>query len=483
MRPRGVVLLLALLPATGCRTARGPLGPDAASIIEGTAAGSVRVDTTTDPFAVSLGRGHWRTRTDRSDARDFWTDVSVLDVSSAEADAANLDERTFAVALRQLMSSDPDGASVAFSALRTNARDSLVRMRSRVGLTMALTWASDWSAIAGMGTDTDSLGWVSADPLTRHTTVERWAHAFAGITPASISVPDQPTVVPLRRSMTGVPVVRVRINGHPHEFWLDTGASMTIISADIARDGGVYLAARDTLALGVVGGNIDARAVVIDSISVGKFVARGVTAALVSPRMLRLDYRLEGGQQIPVHIDGVLGSDLLRRVDLVIDADAGTVSIRKPRRDPHATRNLFWIGFPVVRLVARDGRPLLFGLDTGADSTYVTMNLLRKLPRTPVAARRGAMHGLGEHAERTDWVAQDLAVSDGEYAIGLDNVPVAPDHHWTFVTFDGMIGSDIALGTRLHLDFENGIFDIRPTAAAKPKPFVRTENSPFQPEP
>jgi hypothetical protein len=371
---------------------------------------------------------------------------------------------------------------VAFRALRTSARDSIVRSRSRVGLTMALTWASDWNAIAGMGGDADTLSLVGTDAITRHTMVERWAHAFAGITPPSITVPDEPTVVPLRRSVTGVPVVRVRINGHVHEFWLDTGASMTIISTDVAREGGVYLAARDTLALGVVGGNIDARAVVIDSLSVGRFVARGVTAALVSPSMLRLDYRLEGGQQIPVHIDGVLGSDLLRRVDLVIDADAGTVTLRRPRRQAHVTRNLFWIGFPVVRLVARDGRPLLFGLDTGADSTYVTMNLLRKLPRTPVAARRGSMHGLGEHAERTDWVAQDLAVSDGEYAIGLDNVPVAPDRHWTFVTFDGMIGSDIALGTRLHLDFENGVFDIRPTAAAAPKPFVRTENSPFQPK-
>jgi hypothetical protein len=345
---------------------------------------------------------------------------------------------------------------------------------------MALTWGSDWNAIAGMGVDRDSVMWTGTDSLIRHTTVERWAHAFAGITPASISVPDEPTVVPLRRSITGVPVVRVRINGHVHEFWLDTGASMTIISTDVAREGGVYLAAHDTLALGVIGGNIDARAVVIDSISVGRFVARGVTAALVSPSMLRLDYRLEGGQQIPVHIDGVLGSDLLRRVDLVIDADAGTVSMRKPHRDPHATRNLFWIGFPVVRLVARDGRPLLFGLDTGADSTYVTMNLLRKLPRTSVAARRGHMQGLGEHTERTDWVAQGLAVSDGEYAIGLDNVPVAPDRQWTFVMFDGMIGSDIALGTRLHLDFENGVFDIRPTAAAKPKPFVSVGDSPFQ---
>lgn len=479
MRPRGAMSLLVLLGAAGCRTAAAPRLPDAAAIVEGTAAPGIRVDTTSDPFAVSLGRAHWRTRDARPAARDFWGDVAVLDAAGAEHDAADMEQRTFAVALRSLMTSDPDGASVAFGVLQQQARDSLVRARSRVGLTMALTWSSDWGAIAALAPDPDSLGWVGADPLTRHTLVERWARAFAGVPPASITVPNEPTIVALRRSSTGTPIAGVRINGRTHEFWLDTGASMTIVSADIAREGGVHLAAPDTLALGVIGGTIAARAVVIDSLSVGRFVARGVTAALVSGDVLRLDYRTEDSQRVPVHIDGVLGSDLLRHMDLVIDADAGTVTIRKPHRDPHATRNLFWVGFPVVRLVARDGRPLLFGLDTGAESTYVTMTLLHKLPHTRVAARRGEMHGLGNHSESTEWVARELALSDGEYAIDLRSAPIAPDRQWTFVTFDGMIGSDIALGTRLHLDFENGVFDIRPTAAAPPKPVVREQ---FMPE-
>lgn len=478
MRSRGPMLLLALLGAAGCRTAAGPRLPDAASIVEGTAAPGVHVDTTHDAFAVSLGRGQWRARDVRPRERDFWNDVAVLDVANAERDAADLDERTFALALRSLMSSEPDDAAIVFGVLRQNARDSLVRARARVGLTMALTWASNWSAIATLSPNPDSMSLAGADPLVRHTMVEHWARAFAGLPPASITVPDQPTVVPLRRSSMGTPVVRVRINGRPHEFWLDTGASMTILSAAVAREGGVSLAGRDTLALGVIGGNIAARAVVIDSLSVGRFVARGITAALVSGDMLRLDYRMEDGQRIPVHIDGVLGSDLLRHMDLVIDADAGTVSISKPRRNAHAVRNLFWVGFPVVRLVTRDGRPLLFGLDTGAESTFVTMTLLHKLPHTPVAARRGSLNGLGNHSERTEWVAREIAVSDGEYALELKSAPIAPDRQWTFVTFDGVIGSDIALGTRLHLDFENGVFDIRPTAAPPPPPYIRVLDVP-----
>jgi hypothetical protein len=128
-------------------------------------------------------------------------------------------------------------------------------------------------------------------------------------------------------------------------------------------------------------------------------------------------------------------------------------------------RNLFWVGYPVVKLVTRDGRPVLFGLDTGAEGTFVTTSLLRKLPRTPIAARHMTLSGLGPEKQRTQWVVRDVALSDGDYAITLRNTPVTPDHRWTFVTFDGMIGSDVALATRMHLDFANGIFDVRPSAA------------------
>jgi hypothetical protein len=165
-----------------------------------------------------------------------------------------------------------------------------------------------------------------------------------------------------------------------------------------------------------------------------------------------------------VQIDGVIGTDLLRHLDLVLDARAGTITIRRPRLEPRAVRNLFWVGYPVVRLVTSDGRPVLFGLDTGAEGTYVTTDVLKKLPRTPVAMRRRVIGGLGTETVNTRWVARELSLSDGDYAISMGNVPIVPERRWTFVTFDGVIGSDVALSSRLHLDFLNGVFDVRRSA-------------------
>jgi len=457
MRPASPVFIL-VIAAAACRSG-GVALPPADAIVEGRTAVPVAIDTIEDNATVRVDRGRYTLRKSAFDTRDFWEDIAVLDLPSADAAARTVDQLTFSLALKQLLSSDPDGAAVAFRVLHMNATDAAVRARARVGLTMALSWHSDWPALARIGTDRDSA--ESVDPDAAQAGVERWGRALSDVPVPVIDVPDSPVTLPMRRSAFGTPVVTVRINGVAREFWLDTGASMTLLSDDVAVKSGVKLAAPDTLALEVVAGHIPARAVFIDSLAIGPMVARGLGAALVNRGALRLDHRIVNGMHETVNIDGVIGTDILRYLDLVIDAGAGTITISRPRPNPRAVRNLYWVGYPVVRLVTEDGRPLLFGLDTGAEGTYVTTTLLRKQPNTPVAMRRGSIRGLGTEEHRTEWVARAIALSDGDYAMTLRNIPVAPERKWTFVNFDGVLGSDVALASRMHLDFLNGIFEVR----------------------
>ena len=469
MFPSSPTLRLALgaLAAAGALACRpgtlGPLEADAAAIVEGMAPPDVRTDTIDDRFTVQIDRARWSLRSRPEPARAFWEDIAVLDVPGAEKAAKSMDEKTFVLALRTLMSGDPDGAAVAFNALYGQASDVAVRTRARVGLTMALSWHSDWQALARIGHDPDSLESRQSTSVVQ-AGVERWARALADAPTPSVFVPDEAVTLPMRRSAFGTPVVTVQVNGRPYEFWLDTGASMTLLSARVAVEARVPLAAPDTLALGVVAGHIPARAVIIDSLLIGPVRALGMSAAVVNSDALRLDRTQRNGLVEAVPIEGVIGTDLLRHLDVVLDAAAGTMTVRRPRPNARRPRNLFWVGYPVVKLVARDGRPVLFGLDTGAEATYVTTALLRKLPRTPIAARRMTLGGLGPEKHRTEWVARDITLSDGDYGIALRNAPVMPEQRWTFVTFDGVIGSDVALASRMHLDFTNGVFDVRPSA-------------------
>jgi hypothetical protein len=462
MRRTSPPLIVAVLVGVAACRSGGVQLPPADAIVEGRLEVPIATDTIDDNATVQIDRARWALRPQAS-THDFWTDIAVLDIGAAERSARSFDERTFAIALRTLMASDPEAAAVAFRALHNNATDFTVRARARIGLTMALSWRSDWPALASMSADPDSV--VLTDSIAGLAGVERWGRALSNVAVPVIDIPDVPVTLPLRRSAFGTPVVTVVINGHPHEFWLDTGASMTLVSDEVAVSSGVKLAADDALALGVVAGHIPARAVFIDSLALGAVMARGLGAALVNRGALRLDHRIVNGIRESVQIDGVIGTDLLRQFDLVIDAGANTITISRPRRDPHAVRNLFWVGYPVVRLVMKDGRPALFGLDTGAEGTYVTTSLLKKEPRTPVAMRRGILGGLGAEQHETRWVARAIDLSDGDYAIALRNIPVAPERRWTFVNFDGVLGSDIALASRMHLDFENGVFDVRKSAA------------------
>src|ERR1700737_2135637 len=94
-------LVGALLATSACRvTGIGQPEPDAAAIVEGRSPPGVRTDTIEAPFTVSSDRARWSLRTRAARERDFWADVAVLDVASAEASAHSVDERMFAVALR-----------------------------------------------------------------------------------------------------------------------------------------------------------------------------------------------------------------------------------------------------------------------------------------------------------------------------------------------------------------------------------------------
>ena len=71
-------------------------------------------------------------------------------------------------------------------------------------------------------------------------------------------------------------------------------------------------------------------------------------------------------------IDGIVGFDIISRLNIRIDYLNSTVrlakSVKMPGRAP--TRNLFWVGTPIVRLIAPGGVPVHLGLDTGGNHPW-----------------------------------------------------------------------------------------------------------------
>ena len=388
----------------------------------------------------------------------FWGSVMALDPEGATAHATTVSQSFFANALRLLVGGDVGGAEVMFRSLLDD-RDPLIRVRSRIGVTLALEAQGKWSELAQL----PRAAWSPGDTLAAvdRAGVDAWAGVLREVPTVEVSAPVVPDLQAITPSAIGTPIIEVRVNGHRRHFWLDTGASMSLIASDVAADCGVTTLGRDTLAIAAAAGRVAARPGIVDSLSLGAVTIRHLPVALLEDPLLRMDGRVSGDRIRNVTIDGVLGADVLRRLSVVIDMNAGVVTFARPASRGAKERRLVWVGYPVVRLLTRDGRPVLFGLDTGADSTIVTDAWLDVTPDPSLQPYRGSIRGLGDSSVTSLPELRYVALDDGTRLMRLRDVPMVPERRQTFVAFHGVLGANILTGVAIHLDITNGIFEIR----------------------
>lgn len=406
---------------------------------------------------------------DREAEPTFWSAVTALDLPAARTQASTVSERFFTDALGDLMHGDLSGAEVLFHTLIADP-DPLLRGRARIGLTVALNAQGKWQELAALTVNGPAPGGDSVANAVDRAAVDSWAGVLRDVPPVEVVAPAVPDVIPILGSSTGTPIVMVQVNGNTHYFWLDTGATMTLLASDVAAACDVKPMTTDTLAIAAAEGRIAARPAVANVVRIGEVTIRNLPVAILAPSALRLDRRVANGRIVPVKLDGVIGSDVLRRLSVVLDMGGGTMSLARPASRGPRDRTLVWIGYPVVRLMTRTGRPVLFGLDTGADSTIVTDAWMDRTPDPELSMAVGRVDALGATHAGGLPVLERVTVGDGDYVLRLHSVPVVPERRQTFVTLDGVLGADVLAHATLHMDMTNGIFAIRAPGLA---PFPR----------
>ena len=163
----------------------------------------------------------------------------------------------------------------------------------------------------------------------------------------------------------GLIFVRAAIGGGPPgAFLLDTGAGTSILDARFAAAAGVRLG--DPIALVGGGGATGARR----AENVTLTLAGGAVAAVTDPTVADLT-QIDRGMRI--HLDGILGDDVLRRFVVTLDYRAGAVRLDPPDSaapPPEAVR-LGGLQAPfVVAHVQQGGRgaDADFQIDTGSNT-------------------------------------------------------------------------------------------------------------------
>ncbi|MBA3644874.1 MAG: aspartyl protease family protein [Gemmatimonadaceae bacterium] len=391
---------------------------------------------------------------------DYWGALAELRPENALKYSRTFSQQLFALSLRYMMEGNLELAEAGFASLQTMADDSLLRGGARVAYSAVLQYEEKWALLSQVpplivpNRDADRAG------------IERWAKAFQNVAPKTIQFPGHPVVLPMSLSIAQTPTIPVRIKGHEYHFWLDTGSSLTIVASDVAASLGMNPLISDTLEMVTNTGRVRARPTIIDKIELGPINVRNVTAMIVDERSMEMrETNRTGGapRAAPAKIDGIIGYDLINRIDVEIDYDESKVRLREPasrrNRDP-SSRNLFWLGVPVVRVLYTDGTPLYFGLDTGAQETFGTQTLFEKLELRPNTHESRKIGGLAGIASLQAPIVHELRVDVRNHPLYLRELLIYAPVYRTLVSLDGVLGADVARAGTVRIDATNGIFSV-----------------------
>jgi clan AA aspartic protease (TIGR02281 family) len=389
---------------------------------------------------------------------NYWEALARLESAKAIAVARTPTERDFAVALHSLMLGDVGKAKNGFDSLRRFATDSVLRSGARVMHIATLQYQENWVELAEIARDTTRTNAAKPDKAG----IELWALAFSRIPPTTTEFRAHSATVRMLVSAVGTPLIPVHIGGQEFHFWLDTGSSMTMLASDVARSLGITPLVADTLEIVTSTGRIVAEPALLPELRLGQFVVRNVPAMIVDEELMRMREPKHMSTETPLKIDGIIGFDIIRQLDIEVDYDAATMRLRNPANSsPARDRNLYWVGLPLVELTSLGGTPLHFALDTGSQLTFVTETLLDKLQLQPARVENRRLGGLGGEISMRTPVLSELRVTLRGFPILFRSAVVRAPVYQVLAALDGVLGGDIWSTGAVRIDVTNGIFAVR----------------------
>jgi hypothetical protein len=389
---------------------------------------------------------------------NYWEALADLHPAEAIEGARTPSERDFAQALQNLMDGDIDKAEAGFGQLRRSATDTIIRAGSRVIYTATLQYQEKWQVLAALRSEP---GQSKADQTDR-ASIELWANAFRDVPAKSLTFRSSSALLPMLVSAVGTPLIPVRIQGKEYNFWLDTGSSMTMLASDVARDLHIVPLTPDTLEIVTSTGRVAASPALIPQMVLGGVTVRNAPTMIVQEAMMQMPEPKQIDIASQVKIDGIIGFDIIRQLDLEVDYGEGELRVRNPatsRRE--SDRNMFWVGLPVVRINSADGTQLHFGLDTGAQLTFVTETLLDKLQLQAARIESRRVGGLGGEISLRAPVLPDVAVLVRGFPIIFKGAFVRAPVYQVLASLDGVLGGDVWNAGIVRIDMTNGIFAVR----------------------
>ena len=350
------------------------------------------------------------------------------------------DTERFWLAMNVAIAGDVPGAQGDLEELLGSAEPGIQEM-ARALLSQLMRLESDWGGLAeltGDGTGTDFPGVMAAAP-------EQVFH-----------IPIEPVTLPAPISPTGVLTVQTSVNGVLRDFWLDTGAGMSVVTEEVAEAAGITPLVDEDLSAGTATSlRVSAKPAVVESLVVGTVAVRNHPVLIIDEGSLNFEVNGESFQ-----IDGILGWPFLQRLRVELDYGSETVTFAASDGEVVDNPSLFWLGFPMVSATARD-QSLTFGLDTGAQQAQLFDVVLARFPDLAGGPTTHTGGGAGGY-ETVDAVEiSELAVFSGGQTFDFAEMSAIAQTTDGVSGLDGIFGSDIGQGRTMTIDFPRRVFAVK----------------------
>jgi predicted aspartyl protease len=377
----------------------------------------------------------------------FWDAVDNADLEAAQRDAT-AEQKTFAAAMQLALDGKADEAAAAARSLWLATPDSATRHHSRELLESLLMTQSRWQDILEVyAKDTNAV-----DP---EDDVRPLVNVYAAAPAEDFRFPAVADTLPIDFNGVGLPVVEVIVNGHRKKFILDTGAALTVLSSDFARECGVTASDQSAIAGTSNTKTVAIQGAIADSLRWGSLLILHHPTAVIESSHLR--FRLFGLFTL-MKIDGILGWNVIRELNLVINYRDKYAVVQASQPRETETRNFFDLGEPMVMLTDGQGRRFNFLLDTGANVTSLGQNSLNKISIKGLKHRTAIVGGAGGMEKYKAVVVPHLTLYTNGYALDFENLRTSPEAKEDGIHRDGILGSDFGHRGAITVDYHNGYF-------------------------
>lgn len=358
-------------------------------------------------------------------------------LSTAEGDAAALLRARLAAARYDpAVARDPALARLAGSGERP-LRDAALSI-----LTSASFAGGDYRAAEAWGRRLAEAQTARGDAEGAAETERAWrlAALLAGSPAQSVEGAVGEGSTPARVDRVGLPRIDVAVNGTAQEAVFDTGANLSVLSAETARRLGVRLLDGASSVGNGVQGIVPIRVGIADRMTIAGTILRNVPFLIIDDA--QLTFPVPGGYDIKA----IVGLPVMRALGRMRVEQAGRLVLLGQAEAQPAAPNMAASGNDVFVTVAVDGSEVAMHLDSGANQSSLSALYARAHPEAVAAlARRTAgmaSAGGARLASVATWPDAPLALAGRTLVLPSLEIGL-PSTEGPAPRFLGVLGSDV----------------------------------------